>query len=239
MHATAAATDLVELAASRWREEEGDYCDDITCIVVFLPIVKIRKLAVCGMASSAPAAGLDLEAGGGSHSRSSAGAQSSGACSAIGSEATEPEEEEVVVHLSTETQWMSERSEQVPPASSTSSPGDGKLTQRRPSSQDGEHSLGEYSRPDSPSRSTSPSKLKKRSGSPSKRAAAEEAGAAAGAFSILRRLTRDSDDGDDDLEAEADVEARGQASDRSAAERAVEFMRRLSRNSEDGEEAEV
>jgi len=37
-----ACDELVRLAEQRWKEEEGSYRDDITCIVVFLPFLEDR-----------------------------------------------------------------------------------------------------------------------------------------------------------------------------------------------------
>ena len=35
--ATEACTKLIETAAAKWRQEEGDYRDDITCVCLALP----------------------------------------------------------------------------------------------------------------------------------------------------------------------------------------------------------
>ena len=40
--ARAACDELVRLAEQRWKEEEGSYRDDITCIIVFLPFLENR-----------------------------------------------------------------------------------------------------------------------------------------------------------------------------------------------------
>lgn len=66
-NATEAASDLVEAAAARWRAEAGDYCDDITCIVVFLPIAPRGSVETAdsrqGQArATAPRLGLDSAA---------------------------------------------------------------------------------------------------------------------------------------------------------------------------------
>lgn len=39
-NAHAASAELVKTAEQRWREEEGSYRDDITCIVAFLPFLE-------------------------------------------------------------------------------------------------------------------------------------------------------------------------------------------------------
>lgn len=36
-------TELIEEAAKRWRREEGDYRDDITAIVVRLPLPQVEE----------------------------------------------------------------------------------------------------------------------------------------------------------------------------------------------------
>ncbi len=40
VHATDACTQLVKYAEARWKEEEGSYRDDITCIIAFLPFLE-------------------------------------------------------------------------------------------------------------------------------------------------------------------------------------------------------
>jgi len=42
-NAHAASAELVKTAEQRWREEEGSYRDDITCIVAFLPFLEERE----------------------------------------------------------------------------------------------------------------------------------------------------------------------------------------------------
>ena len=39
--ATAACKQLIQESAKRWREEEGDYRDDITAVVLFLPLMDL------------------------------------------------------------------------------------------------------------------------------------------------------------------------------------------------------
>ena len=40
MNASEGVAELMALAEVRWRDEEGSYRDDITCICAFLPFLK-------------------------------------------------------------------------------------------------------------------------------------------------------------------------------------------------------
>ena len=45
---------IVAMAARRWEEEEGDYRDDITCVVVALPCPAVPRRAVVRHREEAP-----------------------------------------------------------------------------------------------------------------------------------------------------------------------------------------
>jgi len=54
LHASRAASDLVSAAARRWKEDEGDYRDDISAIVVKLPLLDGSSDGSSNSSNSAP-----------------------------------------------------------------------------------------------------------------------------------------------------------------------------------------
>ena len=60
-NASEAARVLVDTAADRWREEEGSYRDDITCIVAFLPFLENRTVDGEGVEGGVTDRQVDIE----------------------------------------------------------------------------------------------------------------------------------------------------------------------------------
>lgn len=89
-NATDACAQLVALAEQRWREEEGSYRDDITCIVAFLPFLDPTRDAGKKLADGVESIELDISSTG---EPASPSPQQKGWFGGFGQEAPKEEEE--------------------------------------------------------------------------------------------------------------------------------------------------